>query len=419
MIDINTTQLKIGMYVAELDRPWLETSFLFQGFRIENNDQIEQLQRLCKTVKIDEELSASSLSFEAFKPLVTKSDITQLPSPQKETQSHKKHFEEDLTDARDVYENTAVSFNNMLNNFRINDYIAIPEVKSCVRQVTNSIMRNPNALLLIRNLRTKQQDTATHSLNVCIYATLFGRYLAFDQDQLSRLSIAALLHDVGEAKLPQAILDRHNTGLTPEETKQMQLHTHYGAELLGKIDEMPTEVAEVAYSHHERIDGKGYPCGLKGTEISLMSRIIAIIDAYESVTNNIDLKMQLSCSDALKFIYTMRDKLYDINLVESFIQCLGIYPVGSVVQLNNGAIGVVIGMKPDKHLLPTVMIVRDDTGENRHPTQVINLDKYRNYDGRPLLLISKAIDPVEVGLDLSDYIVQELGVKIHSAAKLF
>lgn len=419
MIDINTTQLKIGMYVAELDRPWLETSFLFQGFRIENNDQIEKLQRLCKTVKVDEELSASSLSFEAFKRPVTKPNVPEASSLHKETQSPKKRFEADLTDARDIYEESSVSLNNMLNNFRINDYISIPEVKSCVQQVTNNILRNPNALLLIRNLRAKQRDTATHSLNVCIYATLFGCYLGFDQDQLSRLSIAALLHDVGEAKLPQAVLDRCSNDLTPEEIMLMRMHTHYGADLLGKIDGMPPEVTEVAYSHHERIDGKGYPCGLKDTEISLMSRIIAIIDAYERVTNNIDLKMQMSCSDALKSIYTMRGKLYDVNLVESFIQCLGIYPVGSVVQLSNGDIAIVIGMKPDKHLLPTVMIVRDVTGENRHPTQVINLDKFRDHDGRPLLLINKAIDPVEVGLDLSEYIVQELGVKIHSAAKLF
>lgn len=418
MIEIDTKDLNIGMYVALLDRPWLETSFLFQGFRIENKKQIEQLQLLCKTVKIDEEQSAPSLSSAAFNPLGKKLNYTQPAAPSNEIQNYKKRFEEEMKAAQNVYEDASVSLNNVLNNFRLNDYISVPEVKSCVQGVIGGIIRNPNALVLIRNLRSKQQDTATHSMNVCIFATLFGRYLAFNQEQLSQLSLAALLHDVGEAKLPKAILDRHNNELTPEEIMQMQMHTHYGAEMLGKIEEISDEVTEVAYSHHERIDGKGYPRGLKAPEISLMSRIIAIVDTYERVTNNVDLKMQLSCSDALKSIYVMRDKLFDGNLVESFIKCLGIYPVGSIVQLNNGAIGIVIGMKPDMHLLPTVMIVCNSSGENCYPTQVINLDKFRDDDGKPLLIINKVIEPNEVSLGLRDYIVTELGVKINPVVKL-
>jgi len=419
MIEINTKDLKIGMYIAQLDRPWLETSFLFQGFLIENADQIKELQHFCKTVKVNEEQSAHSISFAEFKPSPGKQNTAQAASIRTTGQPHpKSHFEEEMTTARNIYEDTSVSLNKVLNNFRLNNYIAVPDVKSCVQKVVGNVIHNPHALVLLSNLRSKRPDTITHSINICIVATLFGRHLGFNHEQLSSLSLAALLHDAGEIKLPKAILEKSKDDLTAEEKAQIEMHTQYGAEILSKIDGLPAEAAEAAYSHHEKINGKGYPRGLQGNEISLVSRIIAIVDEYEKLTNNANSRIQLSSSDALKSIFAMSDTLLDAKLVESFIKCLGIYPVGSAVQLSSGAIAIVIGIKPDKHLLPTVMIIRDKNGEIPHPPQVINLDNFRDHDGRPLLLISKGVDPSTLGFDLSDYIVRELGVKVNSSIKL-
>lgn len=414
MIEIDTKDLKIGMYVVHLDRPWLDTSFLFQGFLIEKDSQIEQLQHLCQKVKVDEEQSMKTVSFEPFKSSISKTAVDTGSSLVRETpaQRNKRRFEEEMEVAREVYDEASVSLGKVLNNFRLNKYITMPEVKTCVHSVVKSVMRNPNALLLLSNLRSKRQDTVTHSINVCVFSTLFGRHLNFTNEQLSQLSTAALLHDVGESKIPKEVLDKNERGLTPEEQQLMALHTQHGAEMLGKIPEMSAEAVEVAYSHHERVDGKGYPRGLKGAEISLMSKIVAIVDAYERVTNNPHPAMQISCSEALKSIYTMRGTFFDNELVESFIKCLGIYPVGSIVQLNNKAIGVVIAMKKDKHLMPTVMIVCDGKGAIRQPPQIINLDKFRNPDGKPLLMIDKVVEPNAIGANLSEYIVKELGVNV-------
>ncbi|MDD5274506.1 MAG: HD-GYP domain-containing protein [Methylovulum sp.] len=415
MIEISTKDLKIGMFVAHLDRPWLETTFLLQGLLIENTKQIEQLQHLCETVKIDEEQSSAAITFEPFKfkSSAEKPKGGQPYSPREVTNNNKKRFEEEMNAARDVYENTSVSLNKVLNNFRLKEYISIPEVKSSVEAVISSVAHNPNALLLLTNLRSKRQDTVTHSVNVCIFSTMFGRYLALNNEQLSQLGQAAVLHDVGEAKVSDAILGKHNCGLTLEESAQLQMHTQYGAEMLGKIEGMPGEVAEVALSHHERVDGKGYPRQLKGTEISLLSRIVAIVDAYEQVTNNANPEIQLPCSEALKSIYSMRDTFFDGELVEGFIKCLGIYPVGSVVELSNHTVGIVIAVKQDKHLYPTVMVLRDKNGVITHPPQIINLDRFRDHDGKPVLFINKVINPSTVGIDLSEYIVRELGINLN------
>jgi hypothetical protein len=193
----------------------------------------------------------------------------------------------------------------------------------------------------------------------------------------------------------------------------MKMHTLHGAEMLRNIEKMPREVIEVAHSHHERIDGKGYPRNLKGSEISFFSRIIAIINVYERLTNNTDSSVLLSCPDALKSIYAMRETLFDGELVESFIKCLGVYPVGSVVELSNHAIGVVIAVKPDKHLLPTVMVLRDGHGEITHPPQIINLDKFHNQEGPFGLFIKRAVNPGAVDADLSKHLVKELGISLN------
>jgi putative nucleotidyltransferase with HDIG domain len=409
MIDIDTKDLKIGMHVSHLDRPWLETSFMFQGFRIDNDSQIKQLQSLCKTVKVDEEQSTPSVSFAAFKP------ATPVQSEQKQPQNSKQRFQEEMTAARQTYEKTAGSLHQVLNKFRLDNYIALPEIKTCVQGVISSVMHNPNALVLLSNLRAKRHDTATHSVNVCVFSTLFGRYLGLDHEQLTQLGVAALLHDVGETKIPKTILDKPLGQLTPEEIKLMESHTTLGVQMLKAATDIPAEVAEVAYAHHEKMDGTGYPRGLKGTELNRLTKIIAIVDKYEHLTNNANSTLQISGSGVLKSIYEQRDIDFDGALVESFIKCLGIYPVGSVVRLNNGDTGIVIAMKPDKHLLPTVMIVRDHNAELHHPSKVINLDTFRNHEGQPLLLISKVLEPKEIDSDLSDYIVTELGPKDGSA----
>jgi putative nucleotidyltransferase with HDIG domain len=410
MIEIATNELQIGMYVAHLDRPWLETTFLFQGFRIENHNQIEQLQKTCKTVKIDTELSLPTLRAELAKRKPCPATLASHAEPAHKAQTAKARFYEDMKQAKAVYEGVSVSVNKVLNNFRLNNYIAIPEVKSCVQSVIKTMAHNPNAMVLLTNLREKQQDTATHCLNICVYSALFGHYLSFDQQQIESLSMAALLHDVGKLKLPQTVLAKPYDSLSPEEHEQLQKHAEYGAELLRKFTEVPDEIAEVAHSHHEKMDGTGFPRGLKGPEIGTMSKIIGIINEYETLTNNPNLKLQLSCSDALKSIYALRDTHFDGHFTEQFIKCLGIYPVGSIIKLSNGATGIVIGMKQDNHLLPTVMIVRDKSGEIRHPPQVVNLDKFRDHDGKPLLLISRVVDLGDVDMDLFGYILHELGV---------
>jgi putative nucleotidyltransferase with HDIG domain len=419
MIKFDTEDLEIGMYVSALDRPWVGTPFLFQSFLIKTEKQIQQLQKYCRTVEIDEEKSDPSLSNKFFlykcktAGIKPEGDAVFMMAPQKSAnfsfELDDKQLEEELTIARQVYETTTASLHHVLEDFRLNKEINPVELKTCVHGVINGVMHNPNALTLFSNLKSKQQDTVRHSLNVCILTLLFGRNLGLGEQQLSDLGYAALLHDVGEIRVPQAVLDKHSRGLTPEEKKEMEKHAEYGAELLEKTPGIPKVAVEVARSHHERVNGKGYPRGLVGEEINYFSRLVSIVDVYEIVTNHPGAKVHVSCSDALKSIYMMRGNYFDAVLVEEFIKCLGIYPIGSVVQLSNGDIAIVISTKPGKHLLPTIMVVKDKDGLRQQP-QVINLEHFKEKEGLAKLYITKVVDPNSVEIDLADYMIRETSV---------
>lgn len=451
MITIDTKQLTIGMFVSSLDRPWEETPFLFQGFPIENEKQILKLQELCRTVQVDEKQSDESIDFSNIESIAC-SDVESIELSHAETinldhakaidatnistlkktrslplvsffkslfkkkkpipthplvQNDEKNFIEEMSIAKQIYANTSNSLQKIMNDFRLSKDSSSVEIKSCVHSIINGVVHNPNALALLSSLKSKQKNSVQHSLNVCIISLLFGRYLGFSTEQLMQLGYAALLHDVGEVKIPQAILDKPPRQLSPDEKKLMEKHTEYGAQILLSKPEIPDVAAKVAHSHHERVNGKGYPRGLKGFELDNFSKLVAIVDVYETVTNN-PYTTQVSCSDALKSIYSLCDSYFDRKLVEDFIKCLGIYPIGSVVELSSKEIAIVITVKPGKHLLPVVMIVIGSQGTAYYPPKVVNLDSFKNNDGTAQLFIVKVIPPETVGIDLSDYMIREM-----------
>lgn len=417
MIKFDTADIEIDRFVSALDRPWVGTPFLFQSILVRSEKQIRQLQEYCKTVEIDENKSHPSLANKFFlykcqqaTQKQEKENVVGVASCQESEnflfKTNDKQFEQEIGVARQVYENTTAILHTVLDNFRLNKEVNPVELNTCVHGVIDGVMNNPSTLALFSNLKSKQQDTARHSLNVCILCLLFGRHLGLDEQQLSDLGYAALLHDVGEIKVPQAVLDKHSRGLSPEEKKQMELHTQYGAEILAKTTGIPKVAIEVARSHHERVNGKGYPKGLKDQEINYFSRLLSIVDVYEIVTNHPSATVHISCSEALKSIYMMRGSFFDRELVEEFIKCLGIYPVGSVVELNSGEIAIVISNKLGKHLLPTIMVVKDSKGIRSQP-QIVNLEHFKETEGLSKLYIAKVIDPDSVGIDLSDYMIRE------------
>ena len=401
---IDVKQLELGMYVAELDRSWLESPFLFQGFKLANEKDLKTLVDLCEFVYVDVDKS-DFRDFEARRRFIEGSGQDEATTKVNLKLRPPKTFEDEIEEARQVHQDAEGYIAKVFENLRLGEPLQVEEAKVIVSEMINSIMRNPDALLLLSNLKAYDEGAVTHSMNVCTMALTFGRFLGLDKNQMHELGFAALLHDIGETKVPKHILEKR-FGLSPEEVQQMQSHVELGAEILRQQKEIPASAIDVAYSHHERINGSGYPRKLQGDAISFFAKIIAILDVYDRLTHAAKHNRYVTSTNALKNMYDYRGRFFDSELIEKFIQCLGIYPVGSVVELNSGEVGVVISISPENHLLPKLMLVRDKQKKPIYPPTILNLMHYKG-EGGSRYSIAKVLQPNAYGIDLKKYMLRE------------
>jgi HD-GYP domain-containing protein (c-di-GMP phosphodiesterase class II) len=234
------------------------------------------------------------------------------------------------------------------------------------------VLRNPDALLLFSRLRAKGEYTESHAIDSAIYMITFGRFLQLSRAQIEFLGYLGLLQDVGKVRLERELLEKHGR-LSLGEFEQAKLHVRYSEEILRSTPGLPGDLARVAGLHHERLDGSGYPKGLRGPEIGLYGLIAGIVDTFDALTVKRPYADPISPSAAISLLYKWRGIYFDAHLVEQFIRCIGIFPVGSLVELNTGEVGVVIAQNPAKRLLPRVMVVRDAQRNPMIPQKLLDL----------------------------------------------
>ncbi|MDH5649045.1 MAG: HD-GYP domain-containing protein [Gammaproteobacteria bacterium] len=411
-----------GMYVSELDRPWLESPFLFQGFKVSTDDELERLRALCKYVYIDieegldlqpsdplgpwhikprERISEEADEHAIMREIHEESD--KLPShplkyPDRAT------FEEELDAAREVEIKTKNVIYSIMEDVRLGKSIDTKGAKQVVHDVTESIIRNPDALICLTQLKNKDEYTALHSLRVCILSLAFGRHLGFDKDLLNILGLGALLHDVGKMKIPNEVLNKPE-GLTEEEFAIIKSHVPLGVEILEQHKSgIPDVAIDVARYHHERFDGSGYASGKKGPEISQFGLIGSITDCYDAITSDRAYHEGMSSHDALKRMYEWRFKDFEPKLIEQFIQCMGIYPIGSLVEMSTGAIGVVVTINRARRLRPKVVLVMTPELKPYSTGTVIDLMNQPVEFSSNSLSITKVLPSGTHNINPSDYL---------------
>lgn len=222
------------------------------------------------------------------------------------------------------------------------------------RTMIDSIDRNPDALLCLTKIREKDDYLLEHSLNVAILLANFGRYIGMSDGEVEDLAHAGFLHDIGKIRIPDEVL--HKPGrLTDMEMNIMKDHVYYGVKVLEETG-IPSHLVRTVSEHHERLDGYGYPNGARGEEISRPGRMLAIADVYDALTADRCYKAGMSSQKALQILLNDAPHKLDKELVQLFIKCMGIYPVGSLVKLNNERIAMVVTQNNDKPLAPVVKV---------------------------------------------------------------
>jgi putative nucleotidyltransferase with HDIG domain len=415
---ISIQDLRHGMYVSELDRHWLETPFLFQGFEIKSDEQIDELKKYCQHVYIDTE-QGYDVTAPKFRPpprtstpvepahnreiefeVLNKFSPGHLRPPRYHDQST---LEQELTEAKGIVTETRATVFNIMEDVRLGRSVNTAAAKKVVADMVDSVIRNPDALVCLNQLKIKHEYTALHSLRVCVLALAFGRHLEFSDAELNLLGIGALLHDVGKMKVPNEILDKPGK-LTGEEFDLMKSHVPHGVSILEDTKGILPISIEVARSHHERFDGHGYAFGAKENQIGLFGSIGAIVDCYDAITSDRSYHDGMSAHDALKKMYSWRGTDFHPQLIEQFIQCMGIYPIGSVVELSTGGVGVVVSINRKRRLKPKVALVLNSDKTPFMTPKVIDLMQQAFEGPGKEVEIRKVLSPGLFNINPSDFI---------------
>lgn len=390
------------MHVANLDRPWLETSFALQGFVIRTDQEIAKLRSSCDYVYID--FGLSKIDEPAIRarsdqrPRKTKAEL--FPSKTLIPYKDSVDWDAEYPEAQIAVAALSESIESIFESAAKGGAIDISMLKRAVDPMIRSISRNPDACIWLARMKQEDHYTYQHSLGASIWAVSLGRQLGLPKSDLRSLALGALLFDVGKLQLDKDLLKAERQ-LTPDEFEVVKGHVELGVEAIKENGVLNKDVVDMVASHHERHDGSGYPRGIKGDSIPVFARIAAIVDCYDAITSHRSYARGIPPAQAIKKIYEWRDIDFQAELVEEFIQAIGIYPAGSLVELSSGEVAVVAAEYPTRRLRPRVMVLLDANREPLEDIKMIDLFLVKvTDDGQPLEIVN-SLEPNAYGIDMS------------------
>lgn len=390
---IAVQDLKVGMFVSDLDRPWHTTPFPIQGFYIRSQDDIRSLVTHCKWVIVDVAEARGTDDYDdARAPVFTRraskrrsEDVLQLPPIHVKNavryelrSSLRKELKVSarlLHDAEDALERVMRTFRD--NPGQITDFRPLERVS---RAMAESIVRNPDALIWLSRVREHDDYTYQHALNSSIWALVCGRHMGLQEGLLGHLAMGAMLAHIGKAELPLSIIQNENR-LDRDEFERFKTYVERGASRLENAG-LSRAVISVVRGHRERHNGSGFPAGIKGDRIPLLAKIAGLADWYEGLIEPRPEATPLTPAQAVGQMFEQRNIEFQEDLVEKFIQAIGIYPTGTLVALTDGQRGVVVSHSPERRLWPKVMVMTDREQKPLKSAKIINLAAY-NEDRNP------------------------------------
>lgn len=378
--------LEVGMFVSDLDRPWHQTPFPIQGFHIRSQDDVRSLLSHCKWVVID--VAETRDSIEQGKPgtrfLAGKSkragnnrEVVQLPPMNiKDPVSYENvtTMKKEIKASRKVMMDAEAALHRVFQTLQESDVPDLREVAVVTRKMVASVVRNPDALLWLSRTRHHDDYTYRHSLNTAVWALVCGRQLGLNEGLLNHLGLGCLLSQVGKLDLPQHILVNEGK-LDADDFAVYRSYVERGVAKLADTG-VSRAVVSIVQGHRERHNGSGFPEGLRGDRIPLLAKIAGLAEYFETLIGPRDAGEPMTPARAVNLLYDMRNIEFQEDLVEQFIQAIGIYPTGSLVELTDGQRGIVVSHTPQRRLWPKVMVMTDRTHHPLRSARIVDLAKY-------------------------------------------
>jgi len=420
-------QLEIGMYVAQLDRPWLETPFLFQGFFIRDDDEIEELKTHCEHVyvscdSLEEEISADAPAsvpaanvVNGEKPVQKRFSLRSLFKMGRSRSSEEQvaqtnvfyreqcSLKEEIPKASGVHDQAVTTVQDVMKNLRNSGNLDLGRLEATVTPMVDSMLRNPAALACLIRMRRKDDYLYHHSLASSVWATILGRQIGLSRADIDVIALGAMLLDVGKTQIPDEILTKPDK-LDDEERKLMHRHVQFGLDILHKSGNVDSRVLEMVAHHHERYNGTGYPQRLSGNSIPVFGRIAGIVDAYDAmITPRPYAKLQ-SSYDAIRKLRVLADVEFQAELVDQFTRAIGAFPTGTLVELNTGEVAIVTKQNRIRRLRPEIMVIMNPDKELLDNFHVTDLNEEKaSPEGEHSLWIEQGLPPGSYGIDPTEF----------------
>ncbi len=434
LLKVYTGNLQHGMYISQLDRPWLETPFLLQGFYVKDSEDIDLISDICDYVYVDVDGSVNAINITGNMSTVSsavgfnsgttefsvsiatngddqsstkdeggnsKNGETNLdrlfPGKKLETYTDTTNWKSEEPAAEQAILSLYDGLRELLSRNLNGGPLELLKIKQAVEPMVDSVIRCPGACIWL--VRKKQQDKYIyqHSLATSIWAVALGRQLGLPKKDLRSLALGGLLFDIGKLNLDENLL-KANRPLTDEESRIMKLHVEEGVKLLEEGGMKNQNVIDMVAHHHERHDGTGYPQGLAGNKIPVFARIAAIVDCYDAITSDRIYSSAISPTLAIKQLYEWKDTYFQAEIVDQFIQAVGIFPAGTLVELSSGEVAIVVAASPSKRLRPDLMLLLDSNKQSLGNMEFLDLKEVtETEDGTPLFIV-KSLEPNAYGI---------------------
>lgn len=410
---VPTNSLKVGFYVERLDRPWTETPFLFQGFYIHDFHEIEELKHYCEYVYVNAVRSAelavpghagggrevATTASRTFSPQPTATrDTSSVPKHRRELYVKTRPVEHEIAVAGKAHADASRAAASIIAALQLEGTLDVDMARQTVEPMMESVLRNPDALIWLSRMRSHDAYIYEHSVNCSIWGMAFARHLGLDKESIYEVGLGCLLFDVGKTRLPQGLLAKADK-LTPDEWRVVQGHVAYGVSILEDSGDVSARIVDMLRSHHERYDGSGYPSELQGNQIPTFGKIAGIVDCYDALVSPRPYATQRSPHEAVREIYCWRGNLFQAEVVEQFMQVVGVFPTGSLVELNTGAVGVVIAQNEIRRLRPRIMLLLDKAKRRLPDFEIVDLLHDHPWDDVKQFWVDKHLETGAYGID--------------------
>lgn len=369
-VKVDVNEVTIGMFVSGLDRPWTQTPFPLQGFYVREAEEIRQLKAHCRHIYIDVAKGsgpvASRLRTISKEPQrkgarptrssKVKIDVSPLKI-RRDTYKEQTPLKKEVKHARELHQTVFKSIGEVMQQLGSGGAVPVQETKRVASQMVDSVLRNPDAFTWLSRVKEADEHTYSHSVRSAVWAIIFGRHIGMAKKDLDTLAMGVLLKDVGKVTLDRALLNKSQR--TPAEETEYERFVEVGVEILRQTPNVEPKVISVVKTHCERVNGSGFPQQLRGDKIPLLGKIAGVVTFYDDVTNPRGERYPLAPSRAVAKLYERRDKEFQEELVVEFIRAIGLYPTGTLVELNTGEVAVVVEQNFERRLKPKVVIVLD------------------------------------------------------------